>query len=671
MLQKTISIGGIQFCKIYHLILWGFCIIVCSQKPAYSQGKENQSFTSKEKKLSYYLDKAERYFSIEEFDTSLIMIDSMLAINAKPSTWMFFRPIPFYLRGKIYLLRDEYETAKSEVLKGLHLIKSEDFHYPDHYDYYEEQASLLLGEVYYHTNKFDSAAIHYSKVENFGLLDNEISALEHARYSFRAVADYQSAISKANEVIGIAISEENHQLHARAKSELAIIYQILGELERAASIQKEALNIAKEKNFSYEIVDGLINLADIYLELGQDSVANTQLSMAYDSAQYYKLQGLLSYLETLFGEQHLGAGNYEKAISHLHRALEINESEGWYNSQLNVVLKINKGHLYLDQPHEALKILESKQHLLEGNISFSNKILFYSSSAETYKKLGKIQKAYEALETAKELQDQLIRRSNQIRIFSARKTVKEREVIELRKREQNDLIDILGKEKDELYHSLVIRGRNIIIVIIVLGSLSVLLTLIGYRLRRRKEESIKNTAILEQELDKYRKKESIQHTLHFQKKIKINIHGRRISAGKITHIEKKDTQVTVHIKKEEKPLKVWGGLKAFKDNKLPHDLFFQCHRAHVVNLLKITRYERGGTILFMKGGKEVPVSKGKRKMLADILEEMSKSHNEVEKATNAIASKPENRVMSFQKHITKYIRLFRLKLNTYQKGNRS
>ena len=87
-----------------------------------------------------------------------------------------------------------------------------------------------------------------------------------------------------------------------------------------------------------------------------------------------------------------------------------------------------------------------------------------------------------------------------------------------------------------------------------------------------------------------------------------------ISFDEILHIEGYDGYTKIHLVNNRE---IVSSYNIGKYEKMIDDNFFKCHKSHIINLQKITVFEKEGFII-LDGEKRVPVSKTKRKEFIDL-----------------------------------------------------
>ena len=88
----------------------------------------------------------------------------------------------------------------------------------------------------------------------------------------------------------------------------------------------------------------------------------------------------------------------------------------------------------------------------------------------------------------------------------------------------------------------------------------------------------------------------------------------------VIRCESDSNYTTVHLEDESKMV-ISKTLKEFEDL-LPEKHFFRVHHSHIINLLAVQKYVRGdGGHLIMKNGNIVPVSRAKKQLLLEYLQQ--------------------------------------------------
>jgi two-component system LytT family response regulator len=93
-----------------------------------------------------------------------------------------------------------------------------------------------------------------------------------------------------------------------------------------------------------------------------------------------------------------------------------------------------------------------------------------------------------------------------------------------------------------------------------------------------------------------------------------------IDKGTVLRCESDSNYTTVYFDSKDKMV-ISKTLKEFEDL-LPEKHFFRVHHSHIINLLKVQKYVRGdGGHLVMKNGNIVPVSRAKKQLLLEYLQQ--------------------------------------------------
>ena len=93
-----------------------------------------------------------------------------------------------------------------------------------------------------------------------------------------------------------------------------------------------------------------------------------------------------------------------------------------------------------------------------------------------------------------------------------------------------------------------------------------------------------------------------------------------IKYDEIIHLRADRNNTLIFIVGKEEPVKALSNISSLS-LKLPQDLFFRCHRSHVINLLHVNSYRHKTREIVMSNDHCIPVSDNSEKKLLQIIQE--------------------------------------------------
>ncbi|WMN13053.1 SpoIIE family protein phosphatase [Marivirga salinae] len=282
-------------------------------------------------------------------------------------------------------------------------------------------------------------------------------------YSFYNLGALDKALKINLEAYEIAKASKNEKLIDYIITHLALIYDEIGNYDKALEYYRYNIRYAKENNLPQDQMIGLLNIADMFVRMEE-----------FDSAEYYAEKAVefedesedyirsIAYLN--YGVALERNNNFDKALIYLLRGLEIQyTSDRDYAAISEAYLTISNIYVKKKQFNNALQFADSS--INSAKKSESNYYLRkgYELRSSIHKTLGDNTQAYNDLKRFVETNDKIYSEE------TAEKFLELQELYESKQREAE--INLLKQESKLTKES--ITQKNIVI----LGSLIILLLL--------------------------------------------------------------------------------------------------------------------------------------------------------------------------------------------------
>jgi CHAT domain-containing protein/WD40 repeat protein/predicted negative regulator of RcsB-dependent stress response len=254
----------------------------------------------------------------------------------------------------------------------------------------ENQAVILekLGKAYYCLGDYTNAIKSYSQAstiaQKFNYPQLQAKNLSNLGNVYNTLADYETAINKYNEALKL-LPQENSQIKAEILQGRGNIYSYQGKYNEAIQDYLQALAIDEAiKNIS-GIAENKVNLASIYLALGD----------ANKAIQYYKEALGIKPIEALsgLGNIYLTLGDINKAIdfysSSLAKAQQQEDKEGEGNALNSLGFALYKSGKFRDAEKNLRVAIEIWENL-RTKLDDTNKVSIFEKQTRTYRLLQKI-----------------------------------------------------------------------------------------------------------------------------------------------------------------------------------------------------------------------------------------------------------------------------------------
>ena len=268
---------------------------------------------------------------------------------------------------------------------------------------------------------------------------------------------YDSAFVYLKKIRSLAKTEENKEAEVVAINNQALIYDILGDKEKAISYFNQGLLISKELNLPSR--DALLynNIGSLYKDLEQYQKSLIYLDSAFTIAKNGKSKRLLAAINTTLGETNYAIGNYKEATHRLKTGIFILDSLEQSSSEADLALAKS----YRAQKEIDLAILQAQKAFQEAEKQNAPKSAYESSRelSSIYAEIGDTKKEAFYLKKVLSYNDSLSLSSdlNDIELNQLKQQQKEQE---------EQLQSLKGKEL--LYKVLYIVGAIILLLLTIM-----------------------------------------------------------------------------------------------------------------------------------------------------------------------------------------------------------
>lgn len=405
------------------------------------------------------------------------------------------------LKGTYFFLFAQFDSAKLYYQKSIEIYKIlED---------YENLAKIYnnLGLIHKNRAEYQQAIDYYniavSYAQNINKLDILISLYNNIATIYTYIGDFQRALEKSFEAMKYIdkiknLGKDDSIKIAYLKITIANIYNNQKKYTEAQNYYFEALKTFEKYEMTNEI-------ADIYLNVGlieQNNNANNNKHVEYlkKSLSLYSNPVKKALAAYNLIQSYILLDNLDSAKYFLNFALQnysqINDENG------KNLCNLKKGQILIFEKkyNEAIAILEQTKKYAEkiGELMLLNEIYNYLYVA--YKNIENYQKALEAHEFYKKINDSLFNINNEKKLVEIALTYKfEKE------KEQTELI-----YQEKLKRQAIIQKFSIALFVVMLFTLIVIYS--AFRLKKKKNEELQrlNAEILMQKEEIEAQKEQIE-----------------------------------------------------------------------------------------------------------------------------------------------------------------
>ncbi len=212
-------------------------------------------------------------------------------------------------------LVESYRLAK-RLEDANEFFKSLVIEQPDNY-----LAHYALGLVHYHVKVYSSAIDQFN--ETLRLNPGFLSARQKIADSYAMARDFHRAILYGSKVLEKAEALNDPIAIANASGNLAQCYIGLGQFRKAQRLQENALEIHKKIGKKWDTAVDYINLARIYMGIGNPTMVNHYLNEAMQIAQQLDDRILIVQVLSQQAAYYRNIGDQQSFLSAITRASNI------------------------------------------------------------------------------------------------------------------------------------------------------------------------------------------------------------------------------------------------------------------------------------------------------------------------------------------------------------
>ncbi len=270
---------------------------------------------------------------------------------------------------------------------------------------------------------------------------------------YHVLGVYDKAFEYYQQAIAVAEEEGLRQALCRYQNNAGLILLLTGEKERALPYFHQALEVAEELEDRLIISAVLSNIGIVHSELGRYDLALECYTRSLEVRRTIndKIGEALTICN--IGNVHRRKGLFELALQYQHEGLELAEEIDFTRGRSVCLEGITFTYFDWEKYEETIEYAEIGLALSERNGLLENQVDFKNLSAQSYAKLGDMEKAYELTQEYIVIRDSLnsMEASSQINELEAKYQLRQKET-------ENQLI-----REREAGQQTAIRNRNILI----------------------------------------------------------------------------------------------------------------------------------------------------------------------------------------------------------------
>jgi signal transduction histidine kinase/uncharacterized protein HemY len=423
-----------------------------------------------------------------QLDKTLQIIDKCLTF-AKSGSFKREEAELYVLTGKTKIKKQQYETARDELLKAIELLSQIEN------TQLEGDVHNLMGATHWYQRNYAEALEFFKKALQNAIETQNILLQAKANGNigivYNQLANYEKAIEYHTTEFELARKIENYALESSALNSLGTLYYSLNQPLKAIEVYNKAKNIYASQNDTSGMSQCMNNLGEVYLKQGNRTKALEHYEVALKIEENYNDNKMKALLHNNIGRVFLLDKNYKQAISHFENTLSLLEKNK--DRSIEAEVYYNLAQTFMASGKSALA--ESYFHrAVESTMSLGENELLskaYNSLSQFYYKKGDYKKSYDYLSAYTSIKDSIVNEKtieNMARMDAIYETVQNEETIKMLEKENRTKEENLYKEK-------------IMQLIYLLTSVSLLfLSIALFALYRVKQKSSKELAAVNREL---------------------------------------------------------------------------------------------------------------------------------------------------------------------------
>jgi tetratricopeptide (TPR) repeat protein len=288
----------------------------------------------------------------------------------------------------------------------------------------------------------------------------------------------QGALDKALEYYITSMKKyeelDNKEGIATTKNNIANLYSVKKDYAQAMKYLEESYNLFIQLGDQNKIVGSLNNLGNLYSDLQLFEKATRYFSEAYQLSE--KMGTPYGDPINNLGNIYYKQGNYQRAIEHYMKGMDIERNNNNRLGMLNTLTNIGIAYTQANQPKPALEYLNQAEMLARELQAYSFLPAILKNNSENLFKQNKIKDAYLTLLEYDSIREKIYGEQSSSNI------AKMEMAMDLHEKEKE--FEILKKE-DEI-KSLELRNSRLFIVLSILGLLLILASVNFYFIGKRK-----------------------------------------------------------------------------------------------------------------------------------------------------------------------------------------
>ena len=264
------------------------------------------------------------YYYLAEVDSSLLMLrvaKSMLpeVDNAENS----FRT--FNQLGMLFTRIQQYDSAAFYLEKARIVVEKLDD------PIFKASLYNNLGTLSFARGKHQKSFTEYLKARDYSeevgdfqsmaILDNNFGRIS------QIVGDYEGSIAYFESAIEINKKLGNLFDLSMNYNNLGISYNSLNRYEEALNVYQQALEINIDQDFMKEQARAYLNIADVFLKMGDDKQGKSNLLKSLEICEQYDIKYGIMLCSLKLGEIYFNSKDFKTASAYVNRAEELAEAD--------------------------------------------------------------------------------------------------------------------------------------------------------------------------------------------------------------------------------------------------------------------------------------------------------------------------------------------------------
>jgi len=260
------------------------------------------------------------YYYLARTDSSLLMLrvaKSMLpAVDKAEISFRIYNQF-----GVMYTRLQQFDSAAFYLEKAKILVKEIDD------PVFKASFYNNLGSLLFARGKYQEAFTEHLKARSYSeeagdfqsvaILDNNFGIICHNVDDYEGSISYFESAIKMNKELGNLFNLSMNY------NNLGISYSNLDRFEEALEMYQQALLINIDQGFMKEQARAYLNIADLFLKVGDTSMAKSNLLKSLEICERYDIKYGIMLCSRKLGEIYFNSKDYEKASAYVNRAEEL------------------------------------------------------------------------------------------------------------------------------------------------------------------------------------------------------------------------------------------------------------------------------------------------------------------------------------------------------------